>query len=264
MAEIQRTIIIKKEIKAIDDAVVSSKNAKTKLRAFVLDKEAFLKEYLKFDLLLSEWADTLMTLVGVVGVPNTSPTVLSSQEKLEDELISPVESEEFTLTKGLVIAVAIFGSVFTCVFLQVKADQALVFVGLTTAGSLALAFFRSISDAVRGWLKKPEKPKSMLNSMTNSIAEKISWMRDEYKQSRFLIKFQVTDPLYGSVEDPSEDAALFDREVQIKEDLPSTFISVIDGISVEMNTIAFDCKNRLLAYLNSVPQPTAPLVNQGV
>lgn len=241
---------IKQEIDAIDVAKEKMEQKKIELRKFILSGEGFIRNYTEFDRLLSEWSDTLMTLVeavgrsfnmeGLLGINNPNP--LGSPNSLA---YSRLEDGELTATKAAVIIAGISAGVILCYLFPTQWAIGVVVV----AGAVVAPNFRKIVAALKGEEKKPESPS--LNVLSGKISESISAMRDRHVKACFRLKFKAPDPNRLARHDPKEDKALYDYKQLVLETLPRWCMNRIDDITVECNGVAFGRKMVLYEYWRS-------------
>ncbi len=258
MSELARIDTIQNEIGTIDKAQASCDNSKRELREFILS-DAFLEEPNKFHKLLSEWSDGLTTLVEATGTifpgeGNLAKNVVPDGGSLGAGMLSKVEGPDLTVVKGGVLIVAALASVLVTYLFH----GSYIIPLLVIAAIIFLCFFQPIIGWIQSWLKKPVEERKGLSTLTRTIGESISYMRNQYTQRRFLIKFQSSDPVMLAYHNPKDDPALFDRKTQTKETLPGEFLSRIDDISVECHSVVFSRKMELYAYLRSGPTSKQP------
>jgi len=242
---------IQTQIKLINTAKEEMKATKKKFREFTLSGKAFLYETNTLDLLMSEWADTLMTLAeavgksfgveGQLGISNPNPLDPNSR-------YTKLESSNFTITKGAVVIAGIIGSILLCYLTACPWTVGAALI----LGVFVAAFFKDISNTIKEWTeKKSDKPVG-LSALSNKISESISFMRNEHVKACFRLKFKNTDPQRIARHDPKVDEALVSYEKQVLEKLPRLFMNRIDDISVECDGVAFGRVMVLIDYLRTI------------
>lgn len=225
------------------------KKCKGILRGFILSKD-FLDNYNRFDLLLSLWVDSLMTLVEATGRVFPGEGSLNGGFPFgESEFKSKIEGFDMSLSKAAVLIAAIIGTVLICYWLQAPWPLAI----LVVIGVVCIGFINQIVALVKGLMKKPDASKEGFNALTNTISESVSYIRSIYRQRRFLIKFQRSSQ-HSSADDP----ALYNRRSQSMEELPSELLNRIDTITVECNDAVFKRKAVLYSYWKPNSQPEQP------
>jgi len=251
MSQMQVAEEIQAQIKIINDAKTGMKSAKKALREFILSGEDFLYDTNKLDLLMSEWADTLMTLVeavgksfgmeGQLGINNPNPMDPNAR-------YTTLENANLTVAKGAVVISGVIGSILLCYFTKCPWT---VGAGLIL-GVFVIAFFNNIANTIKGWSeKKSDKPVG-LNVMSNKISESISFMRNEHVKACFRLKFKTINPQRDARHDPKVDKATVDYKQMVLETLPRLFISRIDDISVECDGVGFGRIMVLVDYLRTI------------
>jgi hypothetical protein len=259
------------QIASIDQSQKDMAEAKVTLRDFTVPKRdttgkmlasRFLDDYDIFNRLLSQWADTLMTLVEAAGkrfdfegkMGNGSNQFgVESGQPIGNGMISRVEQSDITLVKAAVLMVGILGSVLVSVLMKAPWTVPVLII----VGVFCLVFFRQIADFVREAMQKPERhPKNVMNSLGDEISDSLIYIRKRYVQKRFQIKHQYSNPKMLANHDPQEDPALWDRRTQALETLPFEVMGRVDAISVKCNSVAFERKKVLYSYWKqSTPQP---------
>jgi hypothetical protein len=260
---------IQSELTALDVAQLTMNEKKTKLRNFVLSTDdsgkriepsPFLRDFTTFNCLLSQWADTLMTLIEATGRTfelggSLTPFGVEPNNRSVSSGSAKIDSDMTPMKWVFLIAVSVV-SFLICYFMQASYVLAFIFI----SGVVVLAYFRQIADYIRKALNPSEEPSDLLNTLGTEISESISYMRNRYDQKRFQIKFQHSDPHIQNKHSPTEDKALWDRETQALELLPSEFLNRIDTISIKCNGVVFDCKKVLYSYWrrNNPQSPQMP------
>lgn len=266
----QKFETIQQEITAIDNAQKEAKESKCSLRDFILSDE-FLTKYRKFDRLLSVWADTLMSLVGITSAPaGEQPEKKEPVNPLGEGMKTQVESSDITLAKAFVLVIVNLGVIILTIQMRYPLmDENGLIIDyvfgipwvvpvITAVGSIILCFFQQVVSFVRDLLRKEEKQPQSLDILTNKISENLSYMRNEYVKRRFLIKWQESDSRTVVRHNPKIDSALIDRTAQTLEEMPSDFMGRIDDISVECNNAAFNRKVILYSHLENYQPQTQP------
>ena len=256
MSQIQIAENIQQEIAAIDQAQKEMAASKVKLRTFILSGESFLSNHTEFDRLLSEWSDTLMTLVeavgrtfdleGRMGLPQVNPLTGGG------ERISKLENSELTVTKAAVIIAGIVAGVVFCYLFP----SLYVVGGAIIAVACIAPYFNQVINFIKGE-KKSEKPVG-LTALSGKINESISMIRNKHVKTVFRAKFKTLNAQQRRRYDPSIDKALYDYRSYALETLPRWCMSRIDDITVECNGVAFGRKMVLYNYWRSNggnPQP---------
>lgn len=250
MSSMQISDTIQKEIEDITTAQKAMVSKKIELRTFILSGEAFLVDHGKFDKLISEWSDTLMTLweavgksfqiEGMMGINNPNP--LSTANGFN---YSKVEDGELTATKAAVIIAGLATGVLVVYLLpSVWAVGVLI-----AAGAVIGPYFNKIADYIKGEPKKPNSPN--LNILNGQISESISAMRDRHVKACFRLKFKNPDPNRSARHDPGEAKSLYDYKQLILETLPRWCMNRLDDITVKCDGVAFGRKTVLLEYLHA-------------
>lgn len=255
MSQMAISDTIQKEIEDITAAQKAMVAKKGELRTFILSGESFLLDYAKFDGLLSEWSDTLMTLweavgksfqvEGMMGINNPNPLAANgfSYSKLEDS--------DLTATKAAVIIAGIAaGVVIIWLLPKMWAIGALV-----VAGSIIGPYFHKIAAYIKGEDKKPESPN--LNVLSGKISESISAMRDRHVKACFRLKFKNPDPNRMARHDPHEAKSLRDYKQMVLETLPRWCMNRVDDITVKCDGVAFGRKTVMFGYLPSASNAQA-------
>jgi len=230
------------------------KRCKGILRGFILSKD-FLDNYNRFDLLLSVWVDSLMTLVEATGRIFPGEGSLNGNFPFsESEFKSKLEGFDMSLSKAAVIIAAIIGTVLICYWLN--APWSLAILGIVSF--VCIGFINQIVSLVKGLMKKPDLSKEGFNTVTQTISESVTYIRSQYVQRRFLIKYQRSNPYHSSADDP----ALYDRRRQSMEELPSDILNRIDTITVECDNAVFKRKSVLYSYWKPTSSPEQPSQRQ--
>jgi len=241
--------LIESQVEMIDGSQKEVKEAKEQIRDFILSDD-FLVSYRSFELKLSTWTDRLMTLVEAVESGFSALGETGEPRLLGRGLSDRVESGDLTLMKGVLLCIAIIGSVLLVVFARVPWVVSLVVV----LACLVCAFFDKIGDFVRSFFSHEEEEELVsTNALTASISENLDYIRRTYESARFLVKHQKSCSQVFNKQLSGVDDALFDREKQLLEDLPHDFIGRIDSISLSTNSVAFKCKFKLLSLRHKGP-----------
>jgi hypothetical protein len=246
---------IQDQIKLLDKNIEKAALAKNALRDFV-ESTTFFNEYRIFDKLLSIWADTLLTLMESTGTSYAQSGMYNPKTGFVDRNsfgLSNIEQSDLTLTKAVVLAIGILGSVLLVVF----ANVSWVLAALTIFACLFFCFFRQILQGLQGLSKKENDAMVPLNSLSGTISQSLTYMRGKYQSTRFLIKHQHENSRRLASRRGIVDPALYNRKAQAEEDLPHEFMSIIDTISVSVNTTVFQCKVTLLS-LRAQPRQSLP------
>lgn len=249
---------------ALRELVVPERDEKGKMKA-----SRFLDDYDIFNLRLSRWADTLMTLMEATGkrfdFEGSQHSMFGAEtgQPFGEGMISRVEQSDLTMVKGAVLAVGILGAVLVSVLMKAPWTVPVIII----TGVFSLVFFRQIADTIRDLMKKPEKLGDGTNSLGDDISDSLIYIRKRYVQKRYQIKHQYSNPKMLANHDPQEDPALWDRRTQALETLPFEVMGRVDAISVKCNAVAFQRKTVLDSYLQSIggsapqsqPQQTSPM-----
>lgn len=236
------TVTLTEELQKIDEAHKSLKESAKALREFVLSQD-FLRKYVKFEQLLSNFQDKVITLVEIVTSPLaaieqfqkalTQGRTQQQAQTQEQTLLSPPFSETFTIERALVSVVAIVACGIA-VEQRLLPPTALLFV---IGVSLALAFASQLKALAESFIEKEEEKEEgeiAPEKLEDWINESIAKIRSEYMSARFLIKVQsqTMETLPTQYRDLGLDEAMFNREQYFKETLPHEFLSRIGRIMV--------------------------------
>ena len=244
-------VTFRDELQLIRKSRVEIVEAERALRKFILSP-VFLVDYIKFEEMLCEFQDRIITLVQVTTSPELQRLLkaLGAQEQPPgakpqgQQLTLPQIAETFTLEKALVVLVSIVG-------VSIGVEQRLLpplSILAVVAGGLALAFAPQLKSLVESLMKKEEKKEEIKpENLENWIVDSISKMRLTYMSARFLMKVQTTIkealPRFAEL---GMDEALYEREKYFKETLPHEFMNIIGRIIVACDSSIWQRKQMVM------------------
>jgi hypothetical protein len=244
-------VTLRNELQLIEKARSEIIEAEKALRAFILSME-FLVDYIKFEQVLCEFQDRIITLVQVTTSPELRQLLkaLGAQEQPPgakpqgQQLTLPSVVETFTLEKALVVLVSIVGVSIGVEHRFLPPISILAVV----AGGLALAFAPQLKSLVESLMKKEEKKEEIKpENLENWIVDSISKMRLTYMSARFLMKVQTqTKESLPRFAELGLDEALYEREKFFKETLPHEFMNIIGRIIVACDSSIWQRKQMIM------------------
>lgn len=234
-------VTLKNELQLIEKARVEIYIAEKALRNFILSPQ-FLVDYIKFEEVLCEFQDRIVTLVQMTTSPELRQLLkaLGAQEQQQgvkpqpqgQQLTLPAFAESFTLEKAIVVLASIVG-------VSIGVEQRLlppISILAVVAGGLALAFAPQLKGLVESLMKKEEPKKEEIKpeNLEDWIVDSLSKIRLTYMSARFLMKIQTQtiESLPDQYKVLGLDEALINREKYFKETLPHEFLDRIGRIIV--------------------------------
>lgn len=199
------------------------------LRAFILSP-TLLVEYTKFEDLLGDFQDKIVTLVEAVETPIPGMPPYEAVKEPEGEAEMAVEGK-FSWWR----AVAIVFAIVACYVAVEKGYLPSQFLALIIVLSIVLMFLPQILGLVRRLLQRggEEEEKARGMRLEDWVHETLAKMRKKYTSARFLIKVQNQTaerlPQYRAL---GVDEAMFNRSTYFKETLPHEFMSQIGEIEI--------------------------------
>jgi hypothetical protein len=230
------TLTFTEELRKLDAIHVELKQSEKQLRNFILS-DGFLIDYIKFEQLLGDFQDKVVTLVELAHEPQPlTPQMQQALEKAEQGqqpiIQLPAGEKTFTMEKALVIVAA----VVSCgIAVQSNMLPPIVLIIVIAAG-VAFTFWPQVRELILTLLekkaKKEEEPAPSVK-LEDWINESLAKIRNLYTSARLLMKVQNQTleslPQYRAL---GLDETLVSREKYFKETLPSEFLSRIGRIMV--------------------------------
>ena len=243
-------VTLRNELQIIEKARSEIIDAEKALRAFILS-DKFLLDYIKFEQVLCEFQDRIVTLVQITTSPELQQLLkaLGAQEQQGakpqgQQLTLPQIAETFTLEKALVVLVSIVG-------VSIGVEQRLLpplSILAVVAGALALAFAPQLKGIIESLMKKEEKKEEIKpENLEDWIVDSLSKMRQTYMSARFLMKVQTqTKESLPRFAELGLDEALYEREKYFKETLPHEFMDRIGRIIVACDRSIWQRKQMIM------------------
>jgi hypothetical protein len=240
------------ELQKIDDAHTELKKSVTAVRDFILSQSLF-DDYAKFEKLLSDFQDKVITLVEIT----TSPQALIQQIQTaigQTQQPTPTQTSltlpsEFTLEKALICVVSVAGCGIA-VEQRLLPPLTIVFV---VGACLALAFSQQLKSLIESAFKKEAEKEEEIapENLEDWVNESIAQIRSQYMSARFLMKVQTQtkETLPSQFKDLGLDEALISREQYFKETLPHEFLSRIGRIMVACDRSMWSRKQLIVTAL---------------
>ena len=217
------------ELQKLDEARAAFIESLKALRAFILSP-TLLVEYTRFEDLLGDFQDKIVTLVEAVETPIPGLPPYEAVKELEGEAEGATEGR-FSWWR----AVAIVFAIVACYVAVEKGYLPSQFLALTIVLSIVLMFLPQILGLVRRLLRRggEEEEKARGMRLEDWIHETLAKMRRKYTSARFLIKVQnqTVDklPQYRAL---GVNEAMFNRTQFFLETLPHEFMSQIGEIEI--------------------------------
>ena len=253
------TLTFTEELKKLDRNHEELKESERKLRDFILSP-SFLDEYNKFEQLLGDFQDKLVTLAEsvsnpIVNVQPNQPVQIVAPGQPEEETVEEKTKEKtFTYEKALVIVAALI----SCGISVQKGFLPPLFFITVVFLSVFLPFLPQIQTAIRNLHaeKSEEEEESIkIESWINDLGK----MRSLYVSARLLIKVQNQTkeslPHYGL---PGMDESLYNRKKHFSETLPSEFLNIIGKIMNQCDKAIWNRKTLLVMAIVQAKQVPIP------
>jgi hypothetical protein len=214
-----------------------------------------LEKSVEFQTALSEFQDTVITLVEVTQNPIAGiPPTQGEQKPEEGEGTSKVD---FTLTKGIVIAVMVLSASAASII----SPQNAPILAITVLFGITLMFLPQVRDFIKSIIdlfKKKEVEETSNMRLEDWVTDSLSRMRRLYTSASFLIKVQNQTrnslPNYGL---QGMDDALFDRKKFFNETLPTDFLNWIGKIVIACDKNLWQRRSLIISAMVQAKQMAA-------
>jgi len=225
------TVAFGGELQKLDESRKAFMDSLKALREFILSV-AFLIDYTKFESLLGDFQDKIVTLVEAVETPVSGLPPYEAVKEVEGEKEAEVASGRWSWWRFVAVA-------FVNVACYVAVEQRILsfqFFEFVIVLSIVLMFLPQVVDLIhhlfgRGEEEEEEKAQSM--RLEDWIHETLAKMRAKYKSARFLIKVQnQTGDMLPQYRALGVDEAMYNRSTFFNETLPHEFMSQIGEIEI--------------------------------
>jgi len=217
------------ELDKLDESRTAFMDSLKALREFILSA-AFLVDYTRFESLLGDFQDKIVTLVEAVETPVPGLPPYEAVKEGEGEE-SEVESGRWSWWRLVAVA---FVNVATYVAVQQRI-LSFQFFEFVIVLSIVLMFLPQIQDLIRHFVGRGEEEEEKARGMRleDWIHETLAKMRNKYRSARFLMKVQnQTGEMLPQYRALGIDEAMYTRSAFFMETLPHEFMSQVGEIEI--------------------------------
>jgi hypothetical protein len=219
------------ELQKLDDCRTKFMESLKALREFILSA-AFLVDYMKFESLLGDFQDKIVTLVEAAETPVPGLPPYEAVKGGEKEEAEEVASGKWSWWRFVAVA-------FVNVACYVAVEQRILsfqFFEFVIVLSIVLMFLPQIVDLIHhltGHGEEEEEEKAESMRLEDWIHETLAKMRSKYKSARFLMKVQnQTGDMLPQYKALGVDEAMYNRSAFFNETLPHELMSQIGEIEI--------------------------------